>query len=63
MINKHLVKHGHEPTADFRNWVQRGLDKKPSNMSFAMISEPTIRKAYSEYATEKRELNELLKTT
>lgn len=32
-------------------------------MSFAMISEPTVRKAYSEYATEKRELNELLKTT
>lgn len=63
MINKHLVNHGHEPTADFRNWVQRGLDKKPSNMSFAMISEPDIKQAYSEYATEKRELNELLKTT
>ena len=63
MLNEHLLKRGFIPSVDNRNWVQRGLDKKPHNMSFAMISEPTVRKAYSEYATEKRELNELLKTT
>lgn len=63
MINKHLVKHGYDPTVDMRNWVQRGLDEKPHNMSFAMISEPDIKQAYSEYATDKRQLNELLKTT
>ena len=63
MINKHLVNHGHEPTADFRNWVQRGLDQKPHNMSFAMLNEKDVKDAYIEYSTDKRELNELLKTT
>ena len=63
MINKHLVNHGHEPTADFRNWVQRGLDQKPHNMSYAMLNEKDVKDAYIEYSTDKRELNELLKTT
>ena len=63
MINKHLVKHGYDPTVDMRNWVQRGLDEKPSNMSFAMMNEPNIKQEYSEFVTQKRELNELLKTT
>ena len=63
MINKHLVNHRHEPTADFRNWVQRGLDQKPHNMSYAMLNEKDVKDAYIEYSTDKRELNELLKTT
>lgn len=63
LINKHLTKNGYEPTADFRNWVQRGLDKKPSNMSYAMLNEKDVKDAYIEYSTDKRELNELLKTT
>ena len=63
MINKHLVKNGYNPSVDMRNWVQRGLDEKPHNMSFAMMNEPNIKQEYSEFVTQKRELNELLKTT
>lgn len=63
LINKHLVKNGYNPSVDMRNWVQRGLDEKPHNMSFAMMNEPNIKQEYSEFVTQKRELNELLKTT
>lgn len=63
LINKHLAKYGYSELIDVRNWVQRGLDKKPYNMSFVMINEPIIKEAYSEFATEKRLLKDMLKDT